>query len=154
LRSYQVTLGRTFIVTFDHGDDFFKALSNFCIENDLRQGYIPSFIAGFSEVDIVGACDKIDDPAAPVWSKVHLTNVEAFGGGTLAYDEQTGQVAPHIHVSVGLKERSAIGHTSHLLQANVQFLTEMLVLEIASPTMLRVANPKLYDVPLLRITPE
>jgi hypothetical protein len=59
----------------------------------VRQAYIPSFIAGFSEVQIIGACDKLDDPQAPVWSKVHLTNVEAFGGGTLAYDEAGGRAS-------------------------------------------------------------
>jgi predicted DNA-binding protein with PD1-like motif len=32
---------------------------------------------------------------------------------------------PHIHVTVGLKEHSATGHTSHLLSAKTQFLTEM-----------------------------
>ncbi|MGH3858478.1 hypothetical protein [Actinokineospora sp.] len=113
-------------------------------------GYIPSFIAGFAEVDIVGTCDKLDDPAAPVWTKVHLRNVEAFGGGTLAYDPDTDQVLPHIHVAVGLKEQAAAGYTSHLLRAEVLFLTEMLVIEVTDPVMRRDRQPDLYDVPLLR----
>ena len=113
MRSHELTLGRSFGVTFDHGEDFFTALREFCQQNKVCHGYIPSFIAGFSEVQIVGACEKLDDPQAPVWSVVHLTNVEAFGGGTLAYEEAGGRVAPHIHVSVGLKEHSATGHTSH-----------------------------------------
>ncbi|XVV02698.1 PPC domain-containing DNA-binding protein [Actinosynnema sp. CA-248983] len=153
MRSHDLTLGRTFGVTFDHGEDFFAALTEFCRANDVRQGYIPSFIAGFGEVDIVGTCDKLDDPAAPVWSKVHLTNVEAFGGGTLAYDPDTDQVMPHIHVAVGLKEHSATGYTSHLLNAQVLFLTEMLVIEVSNPTMHRERQRDLYDVPLLRFAP-
>lgn len=28
------------------------------------------FLATFAEAAIVGACDKIEDPAAPVWSRV------------------------------------------------------------------------------------
>lgn len=52
--------------------------------------------------------------------KGHLTNVEAFGGGTLAYDKVNDRVAPRIHVSVGLKEHSATGHTNHRLAATVQ----------------------------------
>jgi predicted DNA-binding protein with PD1-like motif len=150
VRSHDLTLGRTFGVVFDHGEDFFTALAEFCRTNNVRQGYIPSFIAGFSEVEIVGTCDKLDDPAAPVWTKVHLTNVEAFGGGTLAYDPDTDQVHPHIHVAVGLKEQSAIGYTSHLLSAQVLFLTEMLVIEVAGPEMRRERQPDLYNVPLLR----
>jgi predicted DNA-binding protein with PD1-like motif len=153
VRSHELTLGRSFAVAFDHGDDFFTALADFCRDNGVRQGYIPGFIAGFSEVQIVGTCEKRDDPNAPVWSKVHLTNVEAFGGGTLAYDPTNNSVAPHIHVAVGLKEHSAVGHTSHLLGAQVQFLTEMLVIEVAAPQMHRVRQHDLYDVPLLRFGP-
>jgi len=70
-------------------------------------------------------CEKLEDPDGPVWSKVHLENVEAFGGGTLAYDAENDTVSPHIHVSVGLKPHSATAHTSHLLGATIQFLTEM-----------------------------
>lgn len=153
MRSAELTLGRSFAVVFDHGDDFFTALAQFCQQHDVRQGYIPGFIAGFSEVQIVGTCDKLDNPAAPVWSKVHLSNVEALGTGTLAYDPVQNRVAPHIHVSVGLKEQSATGHTSHLLGANVQFLTEMLIIEVTAPTMSRVREPTLYDVPLLQFEP-
>ena len=145
----EVSIGRTFLVTFDHGDDFFTALGTVCEEHGIRQGYIPAFIAGFSAVDVVGTCKKLDDPAAPVWESVHLTNVEAHGTGTLARDFDTGDLLPHIHVSVGLKAHSATGHTSHLLGATVQFLTEMVVVEITRPALTRVAQADLYDVPLL-----
>lgn len=152
MRSHQLTLGRTFGITFDHGDDFFTALTDFCHANNVRQGYIPSFIAGFREIDIVGTCDKLDNPDAPVWTKVHLTNVEAFGGGTLAQDPDTNQLLPHIHVAVGLKEHSATGYTSHLLRAEVLFLTEMLLIEVTTPLMRRQRQHDLYDVPLLQFT--
>jgi predicted DNA-binding protein with PD1-like motif len=65
---------------------------------------------------------------------VHLTNVEALGCGTIARDD-AGGILPHIHTSVGLKEHSATGHTSHLLAAKVQFLTEMIVVEADAPVM-------------------
>lgn len=150
MRSQQVDIGRTFVVVFDHGEDFFTALDEFCRTNNVRQGVISSFIAGFSEVEIVGTCGKLENPQAPVWSAAHLTNVEALGGGTIAYDETEQRILPHIHVSVGLKEHSATAHTSHLLSAKVQFLTEMLLVEVSSPAMRRERDPDLYDVPLLR----
>jgi predicted DNA-binding protein with PD1-like motif len=149
MQSRELTTGRTFGITFDHGDDFFPTLREFCRANTVRQGYIPMFLAGFAEADIVGTCEKLSDPNAPVWSKVHLTNVEAFGCGTLAWDPDQEQVLPHVHVTLGLKEHSANGHTSHLLDARVQFLVEMLLVEVVSPTMRRPRNPDLYDVPLL-----
>ena len=75
---------------------------------------------------------------------------EAFGGGTIAYDEAERRILPHIHVSVGFKEHSATAHTSHLLSAKVQFLTEIFLVELSRPGLRRERDPDLYDVPLLR----
>ncbi|GAA2279316.1 hypothetical protein GCM10010149_23840 [Nonomuraea roseoviolacea subsp. roseoviolacea] len=152
MRAHELTTGRTFGVTFDHGDDFMTALVAFCRDHEIRQGYIPMFLAGFAEAEIVGTCEKLENPDAPVWSKVHLVNAEAMGCGTIATDAESGGILPHIHTTLGLKERSAVGHTSHLLSARVQFLTEMLVVEVVAPMMVRIPNPKLYDVPLLAFT--
>lgn len=149
MRGHELSLGRAFGLVLDHGEDFFDSLTRFCADHNISQGYIPMFIAGFSEVEIVGTCAKIDDPQAPVWSAVHLTNVEVLGGGTLAHDPTDQQLLPHIHVTVGLKAHSATGHTSHLLSAKVQFLTEMLIIEVTDPQLQRRRHPELYDVPLL-----
>jgi hypothetical protein len=64
-------------------------------------------------------------------------------------DPKRDEIVPHIHTTLGEKARSATGHTSHLLGARVQFLVEMLVVEVLSPTMTRPVNPDLYNVPLL-----
>ncbi len=149
MRSRELTVGRQFGVVFEHGEDFFPTLADFCRANGVRQGYIPMFLAAFEEVEVVGACEKVDNIDAPVWSKVHLDHVEAFGCGTLAYDAATEQVVPHIHAALGEKARSAMGHTSHLLSAKVQFLTEMLLVEVTAPTMTRPKNAAMFDVPLL-----
>ena len=149
MRSHEVTTGRTVVAVFDHGEDFYTALDQACRAHNIRQGYIPMFIAGLSSADIVGTCDRLDNPQAPVWSKVHLTNLEALGGGTLAYDPDTDTIQPHIHVTVGSKEQSAVGHTSHLLGATVQFLTELVIVEVTTPRLVRTKQPDLYDVPLL-----
>lgn len=149
MRSHRLDLGRTFGITMDHGDDFFTALADFCRTNQVTQGYIPTFIAGFATVKIVGTCQKLDDPAAPVWSHVYLENVEAHGTGTVAFNPDEGRIEPHVHVSVGLKAHSALGHTSHLLDAEILFLTEMIFVEVAAPAMRRSRSPQLYDVPLL-----
>ena len=149
MRSHEVTIGRSIAVAFDHGEDFSTALHDACRTHGIRQGYIPMFIAGLSTADIVGTCERIDNPNAPLWSKVHLTNVEALGAGTLTYDQATDTLQPHIHLTVGLKTHSATAHTSHLIAATVQFLTEMIIVEITGPTLHRVPQPNLYDIPLL-----
>jgi predicted DNA-binding protein with PD1-like motif len=150
MRSREVTTGRTVVVVLDHDDDFYTALAQACTDNGIRQGYIPVFIAGFATADLVGTCEQLEDPQAPVWSKVHLTNIEVLGGGTLAWDDVSGNIAPHIHVAAGLKAHSATGHTSHLLSATVQFLTEMIIVEIVEPQLHRRKQADLYDVPLLQ----
>src|SRR4051812_45786946 len=107
------------------------------------------FIAAFAEVEIVGACARLEDPDAPVWSTVHLTNVEAVGAGTIAYDSTSAEILPHIHVSVGEKARSASGYTSHLVSARVQFLVEMVIVEVTNPSLIRPKESALYEVPIL-----
>lgn len=146
----ELTVGRTFGARFDPGESFFTSLQELCRHKDVRQGYIPMFVASFSEVDVVGACDKLDDPAAPVWSKVHLASAEALGCGTIAYDEKADSIVPHIHTALGLKQHSATGYTSHLLSARVQFLVELIIVEVTTPAMTRPADPGLYHVPRLR----
>jgi predicted DNA-binding protein with PD1-like motif len=149
MRSHELTIGRTFGLSFDHGEDLFGSLAEFCRANNVRQGYIPFFLAGFSALRIVGTCERLEDPVAPLRSAVYLTNVEAHGGGTIAYDPVRNAIAPHIHVSAGLKEHSATGHTSHLLEATVQVLTEMVVVEVVHPDLRRVSDAARYHVPLL-----
>jgi predicted DNA-binding protein with PD1-like motif len=149
MKSAELMLGRTFSVTFDHGRNFFTELKEFCAVNDVKQGYIPFFIAGMSEVELVGTCQKVEDKNAPIWSRVHLENVEAVGAGTLAFDEETGQISPHIHVSIGQKTDSAFSRMSHLLDAEVLFLAEMVVVEVIKPHFRRIKNASLYNIGLL-----
>ena len=58
-------------------------------------------------------------------------------------------VLPHIHIAAGLKAEPAGGRTSHLLSATVQFLSELFIVEVTSPTMTRPRSPAMYDVPVL-----
>jgi predicted DNA-binding protein with PD1-like motif len=149
MKSTVLVLGRTFSTTFEHGKDFFSELFEFCAVNRVRQGYIPFFIAGLSEAELVGTCEQVADKHAPIWSKVYLENVEALGAGTLAVEDESGEISPHIHISVGYKTDAALARTSHLLSAKVLFLTEMIVVEVLSPYFRRIKNRALYNVELL-----
>jgi predicted DNA-binding protein with PD1-like motif len=149
MQSAELKIGRTFGVVFEHGKDFFAELEEFCRTNGVRQGYIPMFIAAFKEAEIAGACDRLEDPDAPVWSKVYVENIEVIGAGTLTYDEAQGRLEPHIHVSLGEKPRSAQALTSHLFSGKIQFLAEMMIIEVLEPKMERVTNPSLYNIALM-----
>jgi predicted DNA-binding protein with PD1-like motif len=149
MHARELRVGRTFGVVFDHDEDFFDALSDFCRTHGVRQGYIPMFLGGFAEAELVGTCEKLADPEAPVWASTYVSTVEALGCGTLAYDNNTGEVLPHVHVSVGLKGQSADGRASHLLSARVQFISELFIVEVTDPVMTRPPSPQLFDAPIL-----
>ncbi|MEY9840555.1 PPC domain-containing DNA-binding protein [Streptacidiphilus sp. EB103A] len=152
MRSTPLTIGRTFGVALDDGEDFFPQLTAFCEQEGIRSGYIPMLIGGFSSVKLVGACEPIAQPERPVWEHVEVLTVEALGSGTLAWDPQTDQLAPHIHLTVGEKGASARGRTSHLLGGVVQFICELQIVEVLAPAMVR---PRVgpYEVPTLQFQP-
>jgi predicted DNA-binding protein with PD1-like motif len=153
MRHTQLTTGRTFGIALDEGEDFLEQLVAFCTEHDIRSGYLPMFLGGFRTVRLVGTCERISDPDAPVWTAAEYQTVEALGSGTIAWDEEAGAVAPHVHVAVGLKGQAADGRTSHLLSAEVQFIHELVLVEVVQPVMIR---PKVgpHRVPTLHFAPQ
>ncbi|MGZ2358481.1 DUF296 domain-containing protein [Streptomyces sp. 372A] len=153
MRATELTLGRSFALAFDDGDDFVKELTGFCAEQGIKQAIIPMFLGGFRQVHLVGASGPLQDPEAPLWDeKTVLETVEAVGAGTLAWSPESESLAPHLHVAVGRKDLEAAGSVSHLLWAEVQFIQEMALQEVASPSMLRpTCGP--YRVPTLTFDP-
>ena len=149
VRSHQLRIGRTFGVTFDHADDFFTALTDSPREQR-HAGHHPDLHRRLRRGKNRRDLRKDRQSRCALWDSVYLTNVEAMGSGTVAFDPDENKIQPHIHVSIELKERGAVGDTSHLLDARVLFLTEMMFVEVARPRMRRDRNPDLYNVPLLR----
>ncbi|MEU7161146.1 PPC domain-containing DNA-binding protein [Streptomyces chrestomyceticus] len=147
MRSAELTPCRTFCVALDDGEDFLPALIDFCTSQGIRSAYLPMFLGGFRSTRLVGTCDPIENPDAPVWDAVTFEGLEVLGGGTLAWDKEDHALSPHIHVTVGLKGQAAEARTSHLLAGTVQFISELIVVE-THPVLLR---PKLgpYAVPTL-----
>lgn len=83
-------------------------------------------------------------------SYVDVDFMETVGAGTLAYDPNENKVLPHVHLSVGKRMHGAMGLTSHLFEAEVQFLLEMVVVEVVAPTWTRPKHTDLFDLNLLR----
>ncbi|MEV6536929.1 DUF296 domain-containing protein [Streptomyces sp. NPDC051639] len=153
MRFAQVRSGRQFVLALDHGEDLLEGLTQFCEDQGIRAGYIPTFVGGFRSARLVGSCESLADPEAPLWEEITVETLEALGGGTLAWDLENDCLAPHIHVAAGIKGASADGRVSHLLGAKVQFICEIPIVEVvgdaAGPALTRRRDPKLYDVPLL-----
>ena len=79
MRWAELTLGRSFGVSLETGEDLIPSLLDFGRSQGVSQGYVPMFIAGMSEAELVGACEKVVDPFAPVWSSVHLEKYRGCG---------------------------------------------------------------------------
>ncbi|MFP8903093.1 PPC domain-containing DNA-binding protein [Streptomyces atacamensis] len=153
MRYAQVHSGRRFVLALDHGEDLLEGITRFCADQDVRAGYIPTFVGGLRSARLVGTCEPLTDPEAPLWEEITVETLEALGGGTLAWDTEKDCLAPHIHVAAGIKGKSAEGRVSHLLGATVQFICEIPIVEVVSntegPALTRRRNADLYDVPLL-----
>jgi predicted DNA-binding protein with PD1-like motif len=148
--SSELKTGRTFMIRFEHGKDFIEELEDFCRVNDVRQGYVPFFSGDFSEIYIVGSCCKSEKPSAPMLgSKAYFENVESFGCGTIACDPETDEILPHFHISIGSRLKSASANTSHFLSGTVQFIIEMVLVEVLSPVIVRTTDEHVYNLKLL-----
>lgn len=149
MRSAELKPGRIFGLVIDHGEDFFEQLELFCKENNIKQGYIPSFVGGFRHAEIIGACQKVDNIDAPDFTRVYLEYTEAIGAGTITQNEKDNTTSFHIHVSMGLRAHSATAYTGHLLSGKVQYLSELLIYEILEPIMIKQKNKDVYNIPIL-----
>ncbi|MBV7276883.1 DNA-binding protein [Clostridium sp. PL3] len=148
--SAELKIGRTFGIRFEHGKDFMAELEEFCKVNNIKQGYVPFFSGDFSEITIVATCSKTEHPEAPMLnSKAYFENVETFGCGTIAYDKETEKILPHFHISIGSRLNSAVAHTSHFISGKVQFLIEMVFVEVLSPSMERIIDENVFNLKLL-----
>jgi predicted DNA-binding protein with PD1-like motif len=132
MRGEQLTLGAAYGVVFDDGEDFYTALGAFCRSRNIRQGYIPMFLGGFTTVEIAGDC------ADGSCTTVDRSQVAMVGAGTIAYEPFSDTVVPHVHVSVGRTGHGgATARTSHLVSAQVRDLNELLLIEVAYPLLQR-----------------
>jgi predicted DNA-binding protein with PD1-like motif len=149
VRAAEFKTGRTFGVTFGHGDEFFSSLKSFCEQHNVKQGYIPLFVGAFENVKVVGTCHKTD-PRLPMYdSYVEAEFVETVGAGTIAWDEESNSISPHVHLGIGKRLQGADGITSHLFEGTVQFTIELVVVEVLEPLITRQADRDLYDIKLL-----
>jgi predicted DNA-binding protein with PD1-like motif len=149
MRATELMTGRQFVVALDHGEDFFATLESFCAQRGVRAGYIPMFIGGFRSARLVGTCKPLTDPEAPVWDEIEVELLEVVGAGTIAWDAANDRPSPHVHVTTGLRADAAHARTSHLFGAEVQFITELVIVEVLSPALTRPRVPEMYDAPLL-----
>jgi predicted DNA-binding protein with PD1-like motif len=139
MKSSLVQSGRRLLVILDPGDDVLPALIAACVQNDIVQGYVPVFVGAFRTATLIGTHGSIIDSDAPLADSVVVTNVEGLGSGTIASGIE-GAI-PHLHVALGEKGKGAASSAGHLLSAEVQYVTEIVVEEIVSPQLVKRPDP-------------
>ena len=131
--SSEITTGRRFVVVLQPGDDILSSLVEACTRHGISQGYLPVFLGAFSSVTLIGTTEPILDEDAPLPLSVVYRNTEGTGSGTLVSVD--GVVLPHLHVVVGAKGEGAAAYAGHLLSGTVQYVAEIVIVEVLTPVL-------------------
>ncbi|MFH1127582.1 MAG: DUF296 domain-containing protein [archaeon] len=115
MRYEQVTLGRTFIMKFDHGDDFLEELTKFIRQKKILAGTI-QFIGALKKAGVVVGPEKDELPVTPIWKQLEKPH-EIVGIGTIFWEE--GEPKIHIH--------SGTGHDKDVLVTCIRKDTEVFI---------------------------
>ena len=91
------------------------------------------------------ACDALRER----WPGIRLSRVLSGYGDDGIMELPPGRLLDGVGQMALRVQRAADGYTSHLLDARVQFLVEMILVEVTAPAMTRPADPALNDVPRL-----
>ncbi|WEH37852.1 DUF296 domain-containing protein (plasmid) [Streptomyces sp. AM 4-1-1] len=57
----RVHTGRQFVLALDHEEDLLDSLTQFCADQGIRAGYIPTFVGGLRSARLVGSCEPLAD---------------------------------------------------------------------------------------------
>jgi predicted DNA-binding protein with PD1-like motif len=148
--SAELTTGRRIGLVLSAGDDVIASIAAACVEHDIHQAVIPVFLGAFRSVRFIASDSPIADQEAPLKDSTEVAYVEGLGSGTITWNAITGTHHVHVHVAVGVKDSAAAGFAGHLLAATTHYVAEIVIDEIVSPEMHRVADPSAYGLENLR----
>ncbi len=97
MKSEQVTLGRTFILKFDHNDDFLEELKTFTKQNKIKAGTI-QLLGALKKAGIVTGPKKDELPPTPIETQIQDAH-ETIGFGTIFWQDDEPKI--HIHAGMG-----------------------------------------------------
>ena len=147
----QLRLGRTFGITLEKGDDFFRSLRGFCENTRLSQGYIRGLV-NFSYAEVVGTTAFIEDNRQPLGQGLSLHNVDGLCLGGI-YRDTDGEMHMHVHVGLSRREHDAVGRVAHLRSGMTGFVCELVVDEIIEPRLILEKSLDVMNLSILRYAP-
>ena len=105
MKSTETSIGRVFILQFDHGDDFHNEISRFCVEKGIKAGQL-QFLGAIKHSSVVVGPQSDTLPPKPEWHDFNEPQ-EVVGYGTIFIKNKTPSV--HIHAVFSRKDKAFIG---------------------------------------------
>ena len=91
------SLGRVFMVRFDHGDDPSSGLQELCRKENLRQAWF-QVLGGIARAGVVTGPREPVMPPEPVWAEADGAH-EVIGSGSIYFEGDEPRI--HFHAAMG-----------------------------------------------------
>jgi predicted DNA-binding protein with PD1-like motif len=121
----QGSIGRVFLVKFEHGDDLLEKLKDLAAKEDISLATV-MFLGALGSGDIVAGPRELSLPAVPTWVSFS-DGREVLGFGIIT--AETGRVQAHIHATFGKGEKALTGCMRK--NCNVFVTVEAVITEIS-----------------------
>ncbi|WNM23458.1 DNA-binding protein [Demequina capsici] len=147
MRTSLLTVGRRLALALEPGDDVLASIAAACREHDISQGVIVTCSGAFRRVRLIATTGAPGpDPDEPLQDHVDVTFAEGIGSGTVVTDG-SGELSVHLHVAVGVRTQAGAAYAGHVLEAEAQYVVELVLDEVTSPRMTRTATEATRGVP-------
>lgn len=120
----QGTIGRVFVVKFEHGDDLLDGLKRIAAEKKIKAGLV-HLIGALNNAEIVVGPKKNVLPPEAVWRKFN-DGREMVGTGTIFWNGSEPSI--HLHGAFGRGDKAGVGCVRK--GANVYLVVEAVIFEI------------------------
>lgn len=131
----QVTIGRSFLLKFDHGDDFHAEMNRFCARENIRAGFFHC-IGAISKTTVVVGPRSENLPPEPLTESIDSPH-EMIGTGSIFLKDDHPVI--HIHAVFSSKTGAFIGCVREA--AEVFIVIEAHVTEFSGLPGLREHDP-------------
>ncbi len=131
------TCGRSFVVRFDHDEDFLESLKSLAKKENITTAWFWC-LGAVKQTDIVTGPEKTEIPPVPMWHTIKEAH-EVIAVGNISIMD--GEPALHIHVGLGRGKETSFGCAR---KNSITYLTiECFIQEISDISFVRMKNDKL-----------
>lgn len=139
LKDCPYLLGRTFIFSISKGEDIIPFIQNFCIENQVKFGFITATIGAVTKATI-GIYDQKEKKYKKLTYEKDMEILSIHGNISL-YD-----LKPMIHAHITLSDISGNAFGGHLMSPTIIFSCEMVIQELTGQEIKSRKSDKLTQL--------